>query len=62
MADEKPVWRKSSHSGNHDCVELTFAGGSVWVRNTRDRDGQTLAIPVENWTRFLRQLLGAANR
>lgn len=57
MADEKPVWRKSSHSQPDNCVELAFAGDSVLVRDSKDRDGQILAIPVENWTRFLDQVL-----
>jgi len=56
MADEKPVWRKSSHSDKEGCIELTFAGNSVLVRDSRDRDGQILAIPVKNWTRFLGQV------
>ncbi len=56
MADEKPRWRKSSHSQPDNCVELTFVDGAVLVRDSHDRDGNILAIPVENWTRFLGQL------
>lgn len=56
MADEKPVWRKSTYSGKEGCVELTFVGDSVLVRDSRDRDGQIIATPVENWTRFLARI------
>lgn len=56
MSDEKPVWRKSSHSQPDTCVELTFVGDEVLVRDSKDRDGQILAIPVKNWTRFLDQV------
>lgn len=56
MSDEKSVWRKSSYSVPDDCVELTFIGDAVWVRDSKNRDGQILAIPVKNWTRLLDQL------
>ncbi|GAA3635857.1 hypothetical protein GCM10022267_23070 [Lentzea roselyniae] len=56
MADEKPVWRRSSHCDPLNCVELTFVGDSVWVRDSFDRDGQILAIRVKNWTHFLRHV------
>lgn len=53
MADGKQVWRKSSHCDPINCLEMTFVGDSVWVRDSFDRDGQILAMPVENWTRFV---------
>lgn len=56
MSDEKPAWRKSSHSLGGNCVETAFIDDSVLVRDSHDRYGQILAIPVENWTRFLGQV------
>ncbi|MET9630107.1 DUF397 domain-containing protein [Lentzea sp. NPDC006480] len=57
MSDEKAVWRKSSHSLEGNCVEMAFVADAVLVRDSQDRNGQILAIPVENWTSFLGQLL-----
>ncbi|MEU8125372.1 DUF397 domain-containing protein [Spirillospora sp. NPDC049024] len=44
------TWRKSSHSGggNDDaCVELAELGGWVWVRDSRDPDGERLVFGRE---------------
>jgi hypothetical protein len=56
MANEIAVtWRKSSYSGNGgiDCVEVGQAGGAVAVRDTKDRDGVTLGVPMSAWCTFL---------
>lgn len=47
-------WRKSSRSGNNggDCVEVTDAATVVLVRDTRDRDGGTLAFTAQAWASF----------
>ncbi|PKW13103.1 DUF397 domain-containing protein [Saccharopolyspora spinosa] len=38
-------WRKSTYNGrNTGCVEVGFAPGLVGVRDTKDRDGGTLAV------------------
>ncbi|QIZ35000.1 DUF397 domain-containing protein [Saccharopolyspora sp. ASAGF58] len=38
-------WRKSTYSGhNTGCVEVGSAPGLVGVRDTKDRDGGTLAV------------------
>ncbi|MEV0698803.1 DUF397 domain-containing protein [Saccharopolyspora sp. NPDC050389] len=48
------TWRKSSYSGhNTGCVEVGSAPGLVGVRDTKDRDSGTLAVPREAWTRFV---------
>jgi hypothetical protein len=51
-------WRKSSYSGTsgNSCVETASATGVVFVRDTTDRDGYTLSIPVGAWARFTRSL------
>jgi hypothetical protein len=56
MADGELVWKTSSYTNTKECVEVAFAGESVWIRDTFDRDGQIVAIPVESWTRFLGQV------
>jgi hypothetical protein len=46
MSDSQVIkWRRSSHSGggNDDlCVELTRVAGRVWVRDSKDPDGDRL--------------------
>ncbi|WP_326551676.1 DUF397 domain-containing protein [Micromonospora sp. NBC_01813] len=50
------VWRKSSRSGDTggDCVEVAGnVPGRVLVRDSKDRDGGTLAFSPAAWTTFL---------
>lgn len=51
------VWRKSSRSsgsGNGDCVEVADnLAGVVLVRDTKNRDGGTLAFAPEAWRAFV---------
>jgi hypothetical protein len=46
-------WRKSSYSGNggQDCVEVA-GDGAVLLRDTKDRDGVTLAFTADAWQAF----------
>lgn len=48
-------WRKSSRSsgGGGNCVEVGRAPGLVGVRDTKNRDGGTLAVPATQWSAFL---------
>ncbi|MFV2018945.1 DUF397 domain-containing protein [Micromonospora sp. LOL_023] len=49
-------WRKSSRSGDTggDCVEVAGnVPGRVLVRDSKDRDGGTLAFSPTAWTTFL---------
>jgi hypothetical protein len=52
------AWRKSSYSGGSggNCVEAANAASVVMVRDTRDRDGQTLAFTTETWEAFTASL------
>ena len=47
-------WRKSTHSNANggDCVEIADTARTIVVRDTRDRDGITLAISAAAWQRF----------
>lgn len=47
-------WRKSTYSGgaNNNCVECGTDAGVVLVRDTTDRDGATLTVSADAWSRF----------
>ncbi|MFI6763184.1 DUF397 domain-containing protein [Micromonospora sp. NPDC050417] len=50
------VWRKSSRSGGTggNCVEVADnLPGTILVRDTKDRDGGTLAFGPEAWSAFV---------
>jgi len=55
---EVGAWRKSSYSGNggQNCVEAGNTSGLVLVRDTKNRDGGTLAFPAGSWARFTASL------
>ena len=46
-------WRTSSYSSGDggQCVEVA-SGNGVAVRDTKDRDGATLAFSAESWQAF----------
>jgi len=53
------MWRKSTYSdqGGADCVEVGQAAGTtVMIRDTKDRDGETLAFGASAWERFTKTL------
>ena len=52
-------WRKSSYSGGstNDCVEVG-TGNAVLVRDTKDRQGVTLAFGASAWHPFVTRLRG----
>jgi hypothetical protein len=50
----KPCWRKSTHSDGGGCVEVADnVPGRVYVRDTKDRDGGTLAFAPSSWSSFV---------
>ncbi|SFD72959.1 protein of unknown function [Actinopolyspora alba] len=59
--DKNPViWHTSSYSGNNGtCVEVGFATSTVLVRDTKDREGGTLALTPTAWQSFLSTLKGS---
>jgi hypothetical protein len=49
------TWRKSRRSDSGGCVEVAAAGGSVQVRDSRDRRGSVLRLPSAAWSAFVEQ-------
>jgi hypothetical protein len=52
------VWRKSSRSGSHTndaCVEITFVGPAVAMRDSKHR-GAALTFPAAGFTTLLKVL------
>jgi hypothetical protein len=49
------TWRKSSHSGEHECVEVRFAGTSQ-IRDTKDRASGALSVTTRSWEALVRRL------
>ncbi|GAA2502296.1 DUF397 domain-containing protein [Streptomyces thermolineatus] len=49
------IWFKSSHSGDQggDCVEVAAGPGTVHVRDSKDREGGSLAFTPEAWAAFV---------
>lgn len=51
-------WRKSTYSNANggDCVETASEDRVILVRDTANRDGGTLAFPVDAWAAFAASL------
>lgn len=49
---EAAPFRKSSYSTQDNCVEVALGVEVVRVRDTKDRDGGTLAVPSDSWRTF----------
>jgi hypothetical protein len=48
------TWRKSSYSGSQtNCIEVGKAASLVKVRDTKDRQGPSLVVSVDAWSRFM---------
>ena len=49
------TWRKSTYSngGGNACVETASGQGVIRVRDTTNRDGETLAFTTVAWSKFL---------
>lgn len=54
MTQQFNDWRKASYSsGSGNCVEVGRGDASIGVRDTKDREGGTLAFSPEDWKAFL---------
>jgi Domain of unknown function (DUF397) len=48
-------WRKSSYSGQGNCVEVAASRpGVVAVRDSKDPGGAVLLVSAESWKAFIR--------
>jgi hypothetical protein len=57
MEDRDMNWRKATYTnGGENCVETASGSGVVLVRDTKDRDGGTLAFSAGAWERFTASL------
>jgi len=54
------AWRKSRKSQQADCVEVARLGGTVFVRDSKDRTGPRLQFTSEQWKAFVGKIPGAA--
>lgn len=48
------VWRRSSYSGDTNCVEVAVVPPSFAVRDSKDPDGSMLVFSPTVWEAFLR--------
>ena len=46
------AWRKSTRSGNGNCLETAAVPGGIAVRDSADQDGPALAFTARAWTAF----------
>lgn len=49
------AWRKSTHSSQGDCVEVS-TGPEVLIRDTKDREGGILTAATPAWRELLSRL------
>ncbi|MEC3977753.1 DUF397 domain-containing protein [Amycolatopsis sp. H20-H5] len=51
-------WRKSSYSGEDpnktNCVEIAFAGGHAFVRDSKDPSGGMFPVTGTGWANLVR--------
>jgi hypothetical protein len=52
----EPSGRKSSYSGEGNCVELSDQAGRVLVRDTQDLQGPVLTVSAGAWREFVGQV------
>jgi len=48
------TWRKSTASGGGNCVEVSFVGKSVLMRNSRNPQGPVLSFTHPEWEAFVK--------
>jgi hypothetical protein len=51
-------WRKSSYSGGQggECVAVSDRANVIRIRDTKDRDGETLTLTADAWKVFVASL------
>ncbi|WBB77152.1 DUF397 domain-containing protein [Micromonospora sp. WMMD1128] len=57
MASFGATWRTSTRSGTQgQCVEVRYLDGRIEVRDSKDREGTSLALSTAAWTKFVASL------
>jgi len=46
-------WRKSTKSGQGNCVEVARVPDGIAVRDSKDPDGTVLLFTTDEWTAFV---------
>jgi hypothetical protein len=54
-------WRKSSYSGEHECVEVRLDRLSQ-IRDSKDRAGGALTVTTRSWDAFVASLAHGSHR
>jgi Domain of unknown function (DUF397) len=49
----RAAWTKSVHSRDNGCVEVAFIGGSVAVRDSKNRSASPLVFTSTEWNAFI---------
>jgi hypothetical protein len=50
-------WRKASYSnGSGQCMETASSTGTIAVRDTTNREGETLTFTADSWASFTASL------
>ena len=52
MTDDFAGWRKSSHSGAQNCVEVGHGPAVIGVRDTKLADSPVLKFSSQTWKAF----------
>ena len=47
------AWRKSSYSSDGACVETAATRDSIYMRDSKDRNGPILTFSLTEWKAFL---------
>jgi hypothetical protein len=50
------VWRKSTFSGEHECVEVAVNRKSIFVRDSKNTSDPPLGISLNSWLAFLNRV------
>jgi hypothetical protein len=56
VGSSQNIWRKSSHSGNGQCIETAAVDGSIAVRDSQDPAGPALLLGPPAWTELINVL------
>ena len=59
-AEADLAWRKSSYSGNGNCIEVATPETGMAVRDSKDPKGPALHFTADAWAAFVTDVAGGA--